>query len=184
MPVIQTTVEDLYGRQEEVRNLLAHLIPLRNQGGPTIQYTPGGLTRVLGAHDGSAPISNYRDWRFATSHPDFRANYYEVWAQTDRRHLHLTAAFLTIFQIDRIPQLNEREFLALHAEPETSDQGEGLYKKGPHLHITLAASLVPPAAHIALNRGHLNDVLASVESLTVALEWAIVMIKDEVLDRV
>lgn len=56
------------------------------------------------------------------------------------------------------------------------------YKKGPHLHIKAAVDPLPHA-HFALNLGHLNDVLTSVESLSEAMKDGILMLKEEVLDR-
>lgn len=56
------------------------------------------------------------------------------------------------------------------------------YKKGPHLHIK-AAEAPLPHAHFALNLGHLDAVLESVESLSEAIEYEIIMLKEEVLDR-
>jgi hypothetical protein len=56
------------------------------------------------------------------------------------------------------------------------------YKKGPHLHIKAAEDPLPHA-HFALNLGHLDAVLDSVESLTEAMRFGILMLKEEVLDR-
>jgi hypothetical protein len=56
------------------------------------------------------------------------------------------------------------------------------YKKGPHLHIK-AAEAPLPHAHFALNLGHLDAVLESVESLSEAMRYGIIMLKEEVLDR-
>lgn len=55
------------------------------------------------------------------------------------------------------------------------------YKKGPHLHIKAADDPLPHA-HLALNLGHLDAVLESIETLSEAMRCAIFMLKEEVLD--
>jgi hypothetical protein len=76
----------------------------------------------------------------------------------------------------------EYELLALHCDPEEPDGERAVYKRGPHVHISIAE---PPVkdAHIALARGHLDEVLANVGSLMEALNWCIIMIRDELLSR-
>ena len=183
MRAIQTTIQDWYGRQSQIRRLLSHLIAESHAGGPVIQQTMVARVWVLGAHDGSPPVGSYREWRFATSHPDFRGNYYEIWTLTDTRRLHLRAAYLTLYRVVRGPVPSEIEFLALHCDPLEPDDDVGVYKRGPHLHVSSAENPIPQA-HLALNRGHLNQVLQTIGSLTSALEQAVRMLREEVLDRV
>jgi hypothetical protein len=69
-----------------------------------------------------------------------------------------------------------------HSKREIDRPEKERYKKGPHLHIKAAEDPLPHA-HFALNLGHLNDVLASVESLSDAMKDGILMLREEVLDR-
>ena len=86
-------------------------------------------------------------------------------------------------------QLNNKNLGSRRKKKHLEDQVGGLdksdkgkYKKGPHLHIKAAADPVPHA-HFALNLGHLDAVLKSIEALSEALKCGVLMIKEEVLDR-
>jgi hypothetical protein len=86
-------------------------------------------------------------------------------------------------------QINNRNIGSKANKKQLRDQVGGLgkpdkgrYKKGPHLHIKAATDPLPHA-HFALNLGHLDAVLESIESLSEALRCGILMIKEEVLDR-
>lgn len=65
------------------------------------------------------------------------------------------------------------------AKLDKSDEEK--YKKGPHLHIKAADDPLPHA-HFALNLGHLDAVLISIETLSEAMRDGILMLKEEVLD--
>lgn len=101
----------------------------------------------------------------------------------DHDQWYLDRAYLTIFRTDPTTRA-EVEFLCLHCDPNESDNADhGIYKQGPHLHIRAAEDPIPHA-HIALNRGHLEDVLTSAHNLSEAMELGVLMIKEEVLDTI
>ncbi len=181
MPVIEVEERMLIGRIQKIQKLLR---PLSKDSsvGPALKHVSGGRSYILAAHDGSPPTSNYRDWRFRTFVSDFRAMYFEEWVSSRNRHWYLEKAYLNIYKID-LPTRYEREYLCLHCDPNEPDNSScAVYKKGPHLHISIAADL--SHAHIALNKGHLEEVLNSVDSLTKALDSGICLIVDEVLKRI
>lgn len=178
MPVIQITSEELRARGRHIRELLR---PLSKQpDGPAWEPKTTQYNYVIGTHDGSPSSSNHQDWRFATFVPGLRANYFELWKRIDE-FWYLDRAYLNIFQTDPIAR-TEKKFLSLHCDPnEPDDAPHAIYKRGPHLHIQ-AASDPFPHAHIALTGEHLDVVLNSFDSLFKAMEWAVYMLKEQVLD--
>jgi len=179
MPVIQIASEELRARGRHVRELLR---PISKQsGGPAWKLTGRSSYQcVIGTHDGS-PSSSHQDGRFATFVPGLRANYFELWRRVGEESWYLDRAYLNIFQTDLIAR-TEKKFLSLHCDPnELDDAPHAIYKKGPHLHIQ-AANAPFPHAHIALTGEHLDVVLGSFDSLFKAMEWAVYMLKEQVLD--
>lgn len=69
----------------------------------------------------------------------------------------------------------------MHEAVKLDKPDKDKYKKGPHLHIKAADDPLPHA-HFALNLGHLDAVLESIETLSEAMRCAIFMLKEEVLD--
>lgn len=182
MPLIQATIENLTHRGEHVRQLLQPIA--KQSGGPAWQPMSTVSEFIIGTHDGSPTRSHYRDWRFATVLPNYRGMYFELWRPSGAKgeeFWYLYQAYLSIYQIERSMQ-TETELLCLHCDPNEPDNApHAIYKQGPHLHINVAANPIPHA-HIALNRGHLKDVLSSVNDLTKALGLAVQMLREEILD--
>jgi hypothetical protein len=178
VPVIQITSEALGSRGQNVQKLLR---PISKQpGGPAWEPKSNQNRYLIGTHDGSPPASSHQDWRFATFVPNLRANYFEVWKRFEELW-YLDRAYLNIFQTDPTTRI-EKKFLSLHCDPnEPDDALHAIYKKGPHLHIQ-AADVPFPHAHIALSGEHLDTVLGSFDSLFKAMEWAVRMLKEQILD--
>jgi hypothetical protein len=181
MPRIQLGTEELAHRENRIRQMLNPLTLHPSSPACRVHSQIGGAV-LFGAYDGSYRGGPARDWRFATVAGRIYANYYERWIPIPGRRdiLCLTQAYLTIYQKEG--PTDEEELLALHCDPEEPDGEGSIYKRGPHLHISIAG---PPIrdAHIALARGHLDHVLANAPSLMEALTWSIVMIRDEILKR-
>jgi hypothetical protein len=179
MPVIQLASRELGARGQYIRKLLQ---PLSNRpDGPAWKPRATSANYIIGTHDGSPPDSDHREWRFATYVPNLRGMYFELWRRVDDEYWCLDRAYLNIFQTDPATR-GESRFLSLHCDPNESDDApHASYKKGPHLHVQ-AADDPFPHAHIALTGGHLDIVLSSVDSLSEAIAWAILMLKEEVLD--
>ena len=181
VPFIELERATLASRGREVRRMLRHLALV--PGGPA--WAPlswAGGVFVLGVHDGVRPSGPVTDWRFFTKTTGIRANYHETWlpVPSNMSAAYLERAYLTIYQ--RVSPTQEVEVLALHCDPNEPDSDSAIYKRGPHIHVVAAQHPIP-RAHIALARGHLDEVLAAANNLTQALDWSIVMIQDEVLAR-
>ncbi|HEY0556722.1 MAG TPA: hypothetical protein VGG20_20870 [Thermoanaerobaculia bacterium] len=108
--------------------------------------------------------------------------YFEAWKSVEDSGLWtLFQAYFSLYQTVRSAH-SEREILAIHCDPlEEARAPHALYKQGPHLHVKLAEDPIPHA-HFALNRGHLPDVLSSVGSISSAMEMALIMVREQVLD--
>jgi hypothetical protein len=181
MHLIQATFKEVASRGEKVRVLLEPLTPA-NSSGPAWEPKFVRNSYIIGTHDGARATTNYRDWRFNTFVPKTYASYFEKWDLLSDDQLCLNRAYLSIFQLD-IETRSEREFLCLHCDPnEPDNEPHAIYKKGPHLHIVAALNPIP-RAHIPLNMVHLQTILSSIETLSEAIESAVVMLKEEILNR-
>lgn len=183
MPFICTSRKNLAGRGNVVRSLLAPISG--SEGGPSWGTKASSTEFVIAVHEGNPPMGTYRDWRFATVVSEYRGMYFERWLRSGtgaREFWYLERAYLNLFETIQYPAIQESEYLCLHIDPNLpANAAHRNYKCGPHLHISTAKPPIPHA-HIALNRGHVDDVLSSVEKFSVALEHAIHMIKDEIFD--
>jgi len=179
MSRIEITQRDLSLRGDQIRKFLVPLA--KAPGGPAWQTrTPVG-SFIIGTHDGSPSASDYRDWRFSTIIPGYRAMYFELWIKQDPKW-YLDRAYLSIFRIEHGSR-DETELLCLHCDPNEPPGEHTLYKIGPHLHIVLAEHPIPHA-HIALNKCHLDDVLLSLRSLSAAMAEAVLLIREEILEAI
>lgn len=185
------TETELSKRGSQVRQLMRPIC--RTAGGPAWRPVSSRGFYVIGTFTASSSggvgpetktgptAANYRDWRFPTILNNFRGNYFERWESEDDRNWYLNRAYLQIYE-STLPVGTEREFLCLHCDPnEPEDNAHSLYKKGPHLHIKAAESPIP-RSHIALALGQLPDLIQSVDALTEAIEWSILMIREQFLD--
>jgi hypothetical protein len=182
-------MDELSARPDKVRAMLYSLVV-----DPDSRRTPGFIhcqsapafdrrQHVLAVHDGlPTDVSDYQSWRFSTYRRGFRCQYFEIWTAVDDRFFvyELYKAYLTLSRIYSRP-LREDKLLALHCDPSTEDsERHAFYKQGPHIHLD-AAKYPLSRAHIALNRGHLPQVLASADSLSDEIGAAVTMLKEEVL---
>lgn len=154
----------------------------QRRGGPA--WAPksiGTSTIVIATHDGSPPVSEYRDWRFATVASGFNAMYHERWSRRDKNLWELERAYLNIYKHSGVDEI---EFLCLHCDPlETDTAPHARYKQGPHLHVSIAGEPIKHS-HLAIHGGLLDAVLQSVATLSNTMDWAVQMIRDEVLDAI
>lgn len=181
MPLIQATVKEVASRGKKIRVLLEPLTPA-NLSGPAWESKYIHNSCIIGTHDGARPTTDYRDWRFNTFVPKTYASYFEKWDPLSDNQWCLNRAYLSIFQLDPETR-SEKEFLSLHCDPnEPDNEPYAIYKKGPHLHIITAVDPIPHA-HIPLNMIHLQTILSSIETLSEAIESAVIMLKKEILTR-
>ena len=183
MPTIQISEEELIKRINSIPKLLNPLT--KRSIRPACRFYPGraGIgIKIIGAHQGDSPDRDYRDWRFSTFVNDYRCMYHEYWKSDNGRDFYLINMSLSLFRVDRAKH-DESELLALHCDPEEPDDSKhAKYKRGPHIHVK-AAELPIPRAHITLTCGYLKNILSSYDSLLKAMEWAIVMLKEQILDQ-
>src|SRR5579884_608446 len=179
MSIIQVKVHELGSRGRKIQTILRPISHPKHRPA----WDRSNITSreyIIAAYDGTRPTSEYRDWRFSTFVPNFRAMYFEMWKRSvdNEEYWYLDRAYLSIYQIIN---RSESEFLCLHCDPNIANDTKEKYKKGPHLHIK-AANEPLPHAHFALNLGHLEAVLTSIDTLSEAMISAISMLKEEVLD--
>lgn len=173
---------------QRVNRLRKVLEPLTNiKGGPACRQTKGLNRRefIIGAYDGSQPTGGYTSWRFGTIASRYQAMYYEIWLQ-DRSQIDLWSlerAYLHIYRVDPMKrEERETEYVLLHCDPnEPLGAAHGIYKQGPHLHVQAAPDPLRHA-HVALNLGHLADILTDAQSFTDAFKLSVRMLRDEVLE--
>ena len=171
---------DLSKRSNAIRKVLSTIAPARQT--PAVQRAINAQTYTLAAFQGSQPRDHFRDWRFKTINASFRAGFFEVWVPYSDLKWKLEKCYLHLYETIRRPDPEEKEYLALHCDPQLYKPGvQFQYKCGPHLHPKAAHGPLS-ASHIALNASHLNEVFASFDSLWTAFESAVTMIKKEVLE--
>lgn len=188
--ICELASDALYGRANDVCSMLD---PLLERKGPRIacRYVGGGGDVTLIAFSGPEPVTDSSElWRFRTHVPALRGAYHERWRPVNekRKRYYLDRAYLHLYTRTYVQgQITEKELLLLHCDPNepgvTTDSNElshWKYKRGPHLHISVAEQPIPHS-HFALNACHLNSILSSVASLSEALEVAIKMLEDQVL---
>jgi hypothetical protein len=203
MHVIRIHISELQSRGNRIREILE---PISNRRATAWKPISSSRRWIIGVHEGAPPVSDYRGWRFSTILPGFLAQYFEWWLRSDedgQEYWYLDRAYLNIYQFDKITG-GETKFLCLHCDPNLidtdsrdDDEEEGLesnvqqpsshveYKKIPHIHIKQGAAKAPfpTKAHITLNIGYSEQVLYSIESLSEAMELAVLMLREEVFDR-
>lgn len=184
--------ESLYRRDTDVRAMLGPLV----RGDSTCRRLnqrgrDGKATIILASFSGPQPPSDsYRDWRFATTATNLWGSYFERWMPADpkERHYFLDRAYLHLYERTRSEGAGDKEILGLHCDPNEPLEHEnhgGLkharYKRGPHIHVSTAEQPMPHS-HIALNLGHLDEVLESFDNLSSAIQSAIRMLNDQVIE--
>lgn len=182
MAGITLTIDELSSRGNNIRQMLVPLT--KKPGGPAWEPRNVRGDIIFATYTGSLPVSNYREWRFTTPVSDLRGMYFEIWCPSNDTAYdvwYLDRAYLSLFMINR-KEGTEKEVLCLHCDPHEADSRQAIYKRGPHLHIKAAEEPLPHA-HIALNIGFLDAILSSSSTLFEAMEWSIMMIREEILDR-
>ncbi len=181
MPI---TTENLQPRQRVISRLLRDLRPHRNghRRAVPIRTIPliGQSAIVIGACDQAS--EQHRDWRFTTFSDRLLAQYFEEWEKVaGSEQFRLCQACFHIYDLEK--QSASGEIIAIHTEPRiTALDRLSRYKFGPHLHLE-AAGYPLSKAHFPLNLGHLDAVMTSIDSLTLALKAAVEIVQSEVCER-
>jgi len=180
MPVA-LSVEQLETRIGTVQKLLKPLVGGKHAVPCCFVANPSVPGRILSGHPGGSGHTDHRALWFPTFIKTVQCQYFEIWLPSDgEKRWELERAYLSISRVIR--QLGKREdILCVHCDPLTKDSDPlASYRKGPHLHVMLAQAPLP-RAHFPLNACHLQQVLASVESLTNAMQSAIGIVCHEVI---
>lgn len=183
MPTIEIKVDRLHNRTNQMSALLA---PFRKNGqsvGCSICRKLYAGCKALSAHDGSGGGDNFNTWYFRTYAKNILAQYYELWKPGDQPgKLKLWRAYLHLVIDNRTTQ-NYDKLVAIHCDPyDDCDEPLRSYKRGPHLHVENAEQPIPNS-HFPLNLMELNNILSSINNITKALELAIQVLCNEVLNR-
>ncbi len=180
MSTIILSEADLSKRSTAIRKVLSTLAPERQA--PAVARALNGSTYTLAAFQGSKPDDHFRDWRFKSLNALYRAGFFEVWVPYTESKWKLEKCYLHLYETIRRPDPEEKEYLALHCDPQLYKLGAKFqYKCGPHIHPKAAHGPLS-GAHIALNASNLNTIFASFDSLWTAFESAVIMIKKEILE--
>ena len=173
---------EVVARSRYIRQMLRPLASSTHA--PTVRpfSTQGAI--VLGASQGKSRGQEYRSWRFLTRAARIRASYHELWRETKTSSEYsLVQMYLALYEVDQVRD-QEHKLLALHSDPEmVADSAENKYKRGPHLHVMS----VPEGfhrAHLALELSSLDTILDSCAALSKSMTQLVVMLSDEVLQRV
>jgi len=182
MTKITILADKITSRHDKIRKLLRPLRPSNRDVGCNIKEGKDDGGRVVAAHDGGG-ISSTQKWIFRTFVADVWAEYYELWLPSgNSKRLALQKAYLHLYRPDE-KRGSLKEFVCVHCDPQEDENSPGgRYKKGPHLHIR-AADKPLPKSHFPLNLGHLNEILESVDALTMAMGDAVQVLADEVLNK-
>ena len=171
------------GRIRQVQELLKPLVRARWPVPCCFVKNAAVKGRIISGHAGGSAHSDHRSLWFPTFTSNVQGEYFEIWYPTDgEEQWMLERAYFTLRRVAR-PMATYQEILCVHCDPLATD-GEPVrtYKRGPHLHVVVAETPVPDA-HFPLNLGHLNEVLASIQSLTAAMRTAIEVVCNEVVSR-
>lgn len=174
-------VKDLiHGR---LRGVQVMLRPLGRAGRPVpCQFVPNPKCKIICAHGGGVWQDHTNVW-FPTYASDIQGQYHETWYPQDgEQEWWMERAYFSLRRIVRALAKTE-ELLSIHSDPMCKEADPlGSYKKGPHLHVSVARSPIADA-HFPLNLGHLEHVLASCDNLSQAMSLAIQVVRDEVIPR-
>ena len=171
----------LYSRGQKIRRLLKAIS--RDPDGPAWESKGKMQEIVLAAHGGAVISQRYVDWRFPTTNPNFSAQYFERWEKHENNLYFLERSYLHLYWLDDFGTA-EKEYILLHCDPnEPEDADHYIYKRNPHLHISVAEQPIPHS-HFALCLSNIDDVLSSIDRLDDALGHILLMLRDQVLDHV
>ena len=186
---ILVSPEVFWGRIEVIKKFLEPLVI--DKKNLFVIGEPGSGYILVAKDRSSNPNARFDEMRFRTRVNNLIAMYYERWLPVfhgKEEFFYLERAYLHFYMIEE-SLADEKEFLLLHCDPNEDDNANhAKYKQNLHLHIECSdSSCYPhcriwPKAHIALNPGYLNHVLEDINSLTKAIEEAIIMLKEQVLE--
>lgn len=154
---------------------------------------PSASSHIISIRDKVKYSGDHRNNRFDTIAPKVNASYFEIWKKsfvenTNNEYYFLDRAYLHFYWRGNNVNDDPKEFFLLHCDPNDDSEPHAIYKQSLHLHIECHDAPSPhneiwPRCHIALNAGMLDYVLESVESLTKAFEVAVLMLKNQVLEK-
>jgi hypothetical protein len=171
MPIIENE-KNILKRIQNIRKLLKPIVKRDISAYPKTN----NMEILYSAFEQSKTTSDYRATRFRTKNPDYEGNYFERWTKVKINKWKLTQAYLTIYY-------DNKEIVALHCNPDISTKDPIYkYKSGPHIHVNHSNSNISKA-HIALNLSNIDAVTENFDDFEKAISNAVIMIKDEIIER-
>jgi hypothetical protein len=182
VPRIKVPISDLNGERLTYLRTLFSGIAKRGNNIVVNQKSIGGHSYILGISDSYETGSDYLEWRFKTTKENYFGLYYERWKPFESDIYFLDRVYFHLTRYDSDSR-QEKEYLLLHCDAsEPDDTPHSLYKRSPHLHISVAEHPLPHS-HIALNINSLPIIYKSLDSLQIAINDAITMIREEVIEN-
>jgi hypothetical protein len=172
---------DLIKRSSSVRGMLDPICYSKTGLASGFVHTGDSFTKIISAYEGSKPSKGHREWRFTTHHPQFKANYHEVWKLSDlkKRNWYMDRVYLHIFYFSKASE-DEIDVLALHCDPNEPIGKHQKYKQSPHLHFWYPKSPFRHA-HVALNKMEIDKLIFEISLLDDAIKSAIEMIVHQII---
>lgn len=183
MASIEIEVDSLNNRTVNIQQLLS---PLRKNlpiVACSICLRQSHGCKVVAAHDGAKNFEHYDQWQFKTFARDIKCQYYEFWKPFNgHKTLCLNRAYLNLLQKNMATK-EYVKLMSIHCDPyEEGAEPQSSYKQGPHLHVQKAEQPIPKC-HFPLNLTELENILSSIDNITVALKTSIEIICNELLSR-
>jgi hypothetical protein len=168
-----------------VKELVQLLLPITNNKKLHIIVKSKGSSIAFIASNVNTNALDLRDYRFSTICSFLNASYYEIWNQITTTEYYLERAYCHLYLNDEayLKNREDGEYILLHCDPnEDNGSPNAKYKQSPHIHVECAQYPISKV-HFALYNGSLNEILKTKEAITVALQEAIIMLKEEVITK-
>jgi len=161
-------------------SLPAILSPLTSRGF-RLGFKPRTTSQLfeLSVFDGTTQCAGRQ--LFSTFVKNVAASYTERW-QRHADYYYLCQAYLHLYRIENCGS-DLRELLLLHCDPNLPlGEKDNLYKRSTHLHVEISEDPLP-RAHLCLSIGDPESCIESISSLSRTFQNAVVMLRNEVLER-
>jgi hypothetical protein len=184
---IRLSANEVRKRDKKVRGSLR---PLVNNSSDifVIPKSQSPTEFVLSAYGRGFPnAGRFDSLRFPTVTDDFFGMYYETWKRDfdgKKEFYYLYRSYLHLYDVS---SGEETEFVLLHCDPnEPLGAAHAIYKRSIHVHIECGAAPHPhhiwPHSHIGLNVAYLSKMLSNEAEFSSALNAAVLMLREQVLD--
>lgn len=170
-------------RINEIFELLAPLLPISARKDGTVSIKPAYQSQetIFFASAYGKQAENYQKEKFQTINPAFTATYYEVWAPLNARERFLYKSYFHLYKLfEEGDEIDEKDYIWLHCDPNEKDKTHSPYKETPHMHV-MRHDEAMSHAHIGLHLYKANELLESRETITYAISSALEMISKQLI---